>query len=241
MREPNRPPTSRRERPAKPALTRAGIVAAAVVLMHTEGIERVTMRRLAAALDTGAASLYVYFRHTADLHAAVLDELLGKIDLAGGQPGADLHAQLRHVLGAYTRLLFAHPSVARLALVTRPSGPHYLALIEVLLALLHDEGVPADRAAWGIDILLLFATATAAEHGTRADTLTTHDDEAALARALREVSPATHPHSAALADALMSGSGADRLAWGFDVLINGITSTPRASPQQPEPDRNDDE
>jgi len=45
--------------------------------MREEGLERVTMRRLAAALDTGPSSLYVYVRNTAELHAAVLDELLG--------------------------------------------------------------------------------------------------------------------------------------------------------------------
>ena len=41
-----------------------------------------TMRRLADELDTGAASLYVYVRNTAELHAAVLDELLGSVELS---------------------------------------------------------------------------------------------------------------------------------------------------------------
>ena len=70
-----RPAASRRERPAKPALTREGIVAAAVGIMQAEGLDRVTMRRLAQELDTGPASLYVYLRNTAELHAAMLEEL----------------------------------------------------------------------------------------------------------------------------------------------------------------------
>jgi AcrR family transcriptional regulator len=73
----------RRERPAKPALTREGIVAAAVAVMRAEGVERVTMRRLAKELDTGAASLYVYVKDTEELHAAVLDELLAEVVLTG--------------------------------------------------------------------------------------------------------------------------------------------------------------
>src|ERR1700685_2822537 len=76
------PGVSRRERPPKPALTRAGIVAAAIAVMQAEGLDRVTMRRLAQDLDTGAASLYVYVRNTAELHAAMLEELLGQIDLS---------------------------------------------------------------------------------------------------------------------------------------------------------------
>jgi AcrR family transcriptional regulator len=55
-------PISRRERPAKPALTREGIVATALEVMRAEGLDRVTMRRLATELDTGAASLYVCSR-----------------------------------------------------------------------------------------------------------------------------------------------------------------------------------
>ena len=79
-------PVSRRERPSKPALTREGVVATAVELLRDEGLERVTMRRLADELDTGPASLYVYVRNTAELHAAILDELLGGVDLRPAGP-----------------------------------------------------------------------------------------------------------------------------------------------------------
>jgi len=41
-----------------------------------------------------------------------------------------------------------YPGLAQSALVTRPAGPGYLALVDGLLALLGAE-VPADRAAWG--------------------------------------------------------------------------------------------
>ena len=77
---------NRRERPAKPALSREGIVAAALDVVRREGAERVTMRRLAKELDTGPASLYVYVRDTDELHAAVLDELLGEVPTAAGMP-----------------------------------------------------------------------------------------------------------------------------------------------------------
>jgi len=39
------------------------------------------MRRVAQALDTGPASLYVYVANTAALHAAVLDELIGSLQV----------------------------------------------------------------------------------------------------------------------------------------------------------------
>src|SRR5450432_2404244 len=123
-----RPIVSRRERPAKPALTREGIVAVAVEVMQAEGLERLTMRRLAQELDTGAASLYGYVRNTAELYAAVLDELLGGVDLTPATASGDWRTRLEQVLNSYTGVLFEHPGLAQSALVTRPSGHCYLNL-----------------------------------------------------------------------------------------------------------------
>ncbi|MBO0511379.1 TetR/AcrR family transcriptional regulator, partial [Streptomyces beijiangensis] len=176
-------PSSRRERPAKPALTRAGLVAAAVAVMETEGLHKVTMRRIAQELDTGPASLYVYVRNAAELHAAVLDELLGRVE----PPSEDgtWRERLEKVLTSYAHLLLDRPALARSALVARPSGPHYLDLIEILLALLAEGGVPDGQAAWGVDVLLQHATATAAEHAGRTPGARDREDWHTLETALR--------------------------------------------------------
>ncbi|MFD0257151.1 TetR/AcrR family transcriptional regulator [Kitasatospora indigofera] len=217
-------PHSRRERPSKPALTRDGIVATAVGIMREEGLQKVTMRRLAQELDTGPASLYVYVRNTAELHAAILDELLGTVPppTAGGS----WRERLEQLLGSYTDMLFAHPSLAQSALVARPSGPHYLDLIERVLALLAEGGVPAGQAAWGVDVLLQHATATAAEHATRVGSASAQEEMDTLARVLRETFAGTHPHIAALGPALIAGPPSARRSWGFQMLINGIVHTP---------------
>lgn len=195
-------------------------MATAVELVRAEGLARVTMRRLAQELDTGAASLYVYVRNTAELHAAVLDELLGSVEL---ESAGDWQQRLEHVLRSYTQVLFEYPGLAQSALVARPSGANYLRLIETLLALLAEGGVPKAQAAWGIDLLLQVMTASAAEH---ADGGATGDWEA-TASAVRNVSADTHPQLAEYGDALFAGPGEARLEWGIRVLINGITSTPR--------------
>ena len=216
-------PRSRRERPAKEALTRRGIVAAAVDVMRAEGLDRVTMRRLAKELDTGPASLYVYFRNTAQLHGAVLDELLGAVDLSPVEADGDWRERLEAVLASYTRVLFEYPSLAQSAVTARPTGANYLRLVESILALLDEGGVPPGQASWGIDLLLQLATSTAAEHAGG------DDPEAwdALAAVLRAVKPETYPRIAALGEDLLSGAGPDRSSWGIRALINGVLATPR--------------
>ncbi|MGW7256589.1 TetR/AcrR family transcriptional regulator [Streptomyces sp. NPDC054834] len=216
-------PRSRRERPAKPALSREGIVAAAVELLRAEGLRKVTMRRLAQELDTGPASLYVYVRNTDELHAAVLDELLGTVGPAPRE--GSWRDRLEQVLTAYTMMLFEHPSLARAALTARPSGPNYLNLIETLLALLDEGGVPPAQAAWGVDILLQLATAQAAEHSEQDASPTHQDDWDALVGALRNASPCTHPHIAATVGVLLAGPPRARMSWAFQTLINGIERT----------------
>jgi AcrR family transcriptional regulator len=222
-----RPVISRRERPAKPALTREGIVAIAVKVMQAEGLDRVTMRRLAQELDTGPASLYVYLANTAELHAAMLEQLLGQVDLSPVTAPGDWRDRLMQILSSYTSILFEQPGLAQSVLVTRPSGPAYLSLVEAILALLSVGGVPPARAAWAVDILLHFATSTAAEQGTRHRAAGTEEEEDAVAAALREAPADSFPQIAALGAELMSGEGPDRLIWGFSVLISGITQIPR--------------
>ena len=216
--------TSRRERPAKAALTRAGIIGAAVGVLRAEGLEKVTMRRLAQELDTGAASLYVYLRNTAELHAAVLDELLGEVDLSAG---GGWRERLVAILDSYTEVLFRYPSLARSALVSWPSGPHFLALMEALLAALDDGLVPGGRAAWAVDLILLHVTASAVEQSTRIESGGAEDEWNAMAGAVQSVPPEQFPHLAALGPDMVSGPGGARQKWALDVLLNGVLHTPR--------------
>jgi AcrR family transcriptional regulator len=220
-------PTSRRERPAKPALTREGIIAAAVDIMRVEGLQRVTMRRLAQELDTGPASLYVYVSNAAELHAAILEDLLSAVDLSPVTAAGGWRERLAAVLGSYTKVLFEHPSLAQAALVARPSGRNYLALVEALLTLLAEGGVPGRQSAWGVDVLLQVATATAAEQSTRDKAADADTEHQALVVALRDAPPETYPHIAALGTDLMAGLPEERLDWIFHMLINGTLHTPR--------------
>ena len=210
---------SRRERPAKPALTRQGIVDAALAILRAEGLDRVTMRRVAAAVDSGHASLYVYVRDTEDLHAQILDGLLG--ELAAPTTGS-WRDRLKALLTGYGELLRRHPGIARMAMSTQPSGPNYRALVESVLALLHAGGVSDHAAAWGVDLLLLYPTAIAVEHADP-------EQSATKARTLAELpvaDPAEFPHMARLGAALVDGTGPERADWALDVLIDGLRSSP---------------
>ncbi len=218
-------PQSRRARPAKSALTREGIIDAALAILESEALGTVTMRRIAASLDTGPASLYVYVRNTEDLHVQILDALLGRMaPVPSTGPWRD---RLHQLLGGYARVLFAYPEIARMVMTTHPFGPHYLALDESILEVLGEGGVRDAEAAWGVDLLLASVTARAVEHGPVAASGTGADVLSALATGIALVPSETYPRIARLGDEMLAGSGGERFAWSLDVLINGILNTPR--------------
>ncbi|MGC4864776.1 TetR/AcrR family transcriptional regulator C-terminal domain-containing protein [Micromonospora sp. DT53] len=169
----------------------------------------------------------------AELHGAILDELLAGLRLPDpGAPGVRWRSELVGVLTDYTTLLVGHPSLARSVLTLRPSGPHYVRLIDTLLGLLHSGGVPVAQAAWGVDLLIQHGTATAAEQGSRDEAVEAEREHYALTEALRKAAADNHPHIARAGEALFSGSGRQRLSWMFGVLIEGISTvaTPTNDP-----------
>lgn len=190
---------------------------------------KVTMRRIAAALDTGPASLYVYVRDTADLHAQILDCLLGPVTLPSPEAGT-WRERLKTLLTDYGQILFQHPEIARMALSTQPSGPNYMALADSILALLDEGGVSGRAAAWGLDLLLLHPTAVAVEHSGPKSPAQAADEFSALATKIATADPTRYPHIARLGDELISGDGPDRSEWAMDVLLDGILAAASRTP-----------
>lgn len=221
---PRRVPVSRRDRPAKPPLSRDGVMSVALRVMREEGLERVTMRRLAAELDTGPASLYVYVDNLAEMHAALLDALIADLPLPSGDDAGCWREDVIGLLDAYTRILMGHPGLARSALVLRPSGPHYLRLVDAVLGLLHAGGIPVRQAAWGVDLLLQHATATAAEQGTRDGSADADGEVRQQVSAVRDADPGDHPHLHRARDELFSGTGEQRARWAFSTLLDGLAA-----------------
>jgi AcrR family transcriptional regulator len=182
-----------------------------------------SLRKVATALDTGAASLYVYVANLDELHGLILDRVLGEVVVPPEQDG-DWRYRLKAALRSYSEALYARPGLAQVALSTIPSGPNMVELTESLLGLLDESGAEPSRASWAVDLLLLHTSAFAAERDNRRS-----DDESALRRAqeaLGSVSPDEHPHIHAPGSELFSGDRS-RYDWGLDVLINGVLNTPR--------------
>jgi AcrR family transcriptional regulator len=222
-------PRSRRDRPAKPPLSRDGIIDAALRLVAQEGIDAVTLRRVGQLLDTGAASLYVYLANRDDLLERMFDRVLSDVPVVGADPGG-WRAQL---LALYTEVLAAldrYPGVAQAGLGIIPAGPGALRITENTLAALRAGRIGEQAAAWACDALLLFTTASAVEHAIErrrapatAQQKAVGVDYAAGALAVFSgLSADRYPTLAQMAEVMVQGADAERFRFGISTLLNGL-------------------
>lgn len=152
------PPWWAARKPGRATLSREAIVDAAIDLLDREGIRRFSMRRLADALGTGAASLYWHVSGRGQLFEMVVDRLverMGSPDLAGAEWTDKVRDWARKVRAAGLE----HPWLTAPEADIFPTGPNVLAQTEVLLGALRSGGVPDRVAAVAVHVLPLFVTA----------------------------------------------------------------------------------
>ena len=120
------------------------------------------MRAVAERLGTGPASLYAHFAGKDELLAAMIDGLAGELPVP--EPGlGPWQDQFKDVMRGMRRVLGAHRDIAGASLGTIPTGPNALTVINGLLGVMLDAGLPEKVIAYAIDIVPLYATATAYE------------------------------------------------------------------------------
>jgi len=123
--------------------SRGEITAAALAIADREGLSAVSMRRVAAELGTGAASLYRYVQTRDELLDLMSDAVGAEYTFA--EPSGDWLADLVAIGEQSRAILRRHPWLVGL-ITTRPVlGPNGIALLEHVLAVLAPH--PADMAA----------------------------------------------------------------------------------------------
>jgi AcrR family transcriptional regulator len=217
------PPPARRG--PKPRHTRESITDAAVAIADAEGLDAVTMQRVAADLGTTKMALYRYLPARADLDAAMLDRALGA-------PPAPLRANWQQSLAAWTRDLFAR-ALARpwsVELAQRPHvpGPQELAWYEAGLEA--TEGLPLTGAE-RLDVLALLSGHALSLVRQQAGSATPESDlSARLAPVLAAHSDRYPQTAAAFAEATAAAAGGDAggrddaLDFGVQRVLAGVAT-----------------
>src|SRR4051812_49645631 len=86
----------------KRPLTRDAIVEAALALLERDGLQGLSMRRLAQELGTGAASLYWHVGDKEELLSLMLDRIVGEAEVIEPDP-ENWQEQVKEMLRATRR------------------------------------------------------------------------------------------------------------------------------------------
>jgi TetR/AcrR family tetracycline transcriptional repressor len=121
-------------------LSRDAITTSALALADAEGIEAVTIRRLAKDHGVTPMALYWHFKDKDLLLDGIVERLLTELDLPPADPAGPWDEELRRLLAAMLEVFAGHPGVADLVGPRFMNGPAGLELTERALDTLARAG-----------------------------------------------------------------------------------------------------
>jgi TetR/AcrR family tetracycline transcriptional repressor len=229
---------SRQNAAKRVALTPQTVVAGALSLADSEGLEAVTIRRLANELGVTPMALYWHFRSKDELLDGMAARILEEVD-----PSVDGSAawqeQLRMLLGSMLAVLRAHPTTAILLSTRTASSEGSLRATEVALDVLRRGGFsPAEATQVARHALSTVVNLVSGEPGVvaREESGELVDARRRARLYLESLPPERYPRLVEAAGPLSEGVDPDAyFAFGLDLLLAGIEAMAVRKRQGPDP------
>jgi len=211
-------------------LSRARIISAAVDLIEREGVEAVSMRRIAAQLDCGVMSLYNHVPSKAALLDDVAERVISGIEFTA-MPGASWEEQVRAQARAFRAIARKYPR-STMVVISRPtSSPTGLRPIENALATLREAGCGGREAVLIVRAFIAFIMGSLLREVGVTPGL--REEAAAVIGATVEAAapdPIEFPQATSLADELSRKDPDADFEFGLDLLVHAIGALLPATP-----------
>ena len=136
-------PESKPLRGPKPAYSREKIAALAIRIADAEGLDAASIRRIAAELGSGAASLYRYVADKQELFDLMADSVLGEDRMP--RPTRDWRAALRKAARLYRAMYLRHPWMLTVSGFRMLNGTNQLRWYELTLSAIDGHGLDIDE------------------------------------------------------------------------------------------------
>ena len=141
----------RARRQTRTGLSRVRVLEAALRIADEQGIDALTMRRLAQELGVEAMALYYHVANKDEILATLADSVLEEFDLP--TPGGDWKAELRATALSAYRALGRHPWAAGLMLAMHQPSRRRLAYMDSILGTLTAAGFTEDQTDHGYHVI----------------------------------------------------------------------------------------
>ena len=205
------------EASSEPPLSRERIVAIAVELLDAQGINGLSMRRLADRLGSGVMSLYWHVDNKEDVFDLAVDSVLEHRGSPETGESPDWRGDVVHMLENWRARMLRHPWSASL-LPRRALGPNILSRLEMLSKTLSRAGVAdadLNAAIWSLWNYVMGATLT------RASFDLSEEDRAAAQQRLTHLSE--HYPTIERSRLLLDNDWDGTFRKGLDFLLDGLS------------------
>ena len=153
-------PEIKPSRGPKPAYSKEQIASLAIAIADAEGLEAASIRRIAAKLGSGAASLYRYVANKQDLFDLMADSVLGEDRMP--RSSRDWRAGLRKAARLYRAMYLRHPWMLTVSGFRMLNGTNFLRWVEFTLSAIDGHGLDIDEMLVLSNTLLAYARGHAA-------------------------------------------------------------------------------
>jgi AcrR family transcriptional regulator len=212
-------PQRRRRQASHPGLDRGQIVDAGLRLVDAEGVEALSLRRLAADLRVTPMALYWHVRDKAELLDLIGERVLETVVVP--EPMGDWRRLLRDVHLAMLRPLLEHPNAVELMVGRARFGPAGIALFERILEILREAGLTPAAAFDAYQALYLFQLGFTATARRSPEFRAIQAQGAAY---LRSLDPRAFPAIAEVAPVIGARPLGQQYEVGLAVVIEGIAA-----------------
>ena len=196
------------------------VVTAALAVYARAGLAGLTMRAVAKELEIAPNALYSHVKSKDGLVDAVIDALLGDIDIPDQL--IEWREALFRLMWTSRMVLLQHADLMPLFLSRPTRGPCALRLGEATLRFLSRGGIRDEAAVSAVRILLVYTIGFAAQEAPRRDDPTNSMRLAETTRIYK--SAYDQPHLQALAAPLAKHPDDSTFGTGLKWLIDGISS-----------------
>ena len=211
------PSSKARAADAEERLSRERIADAALALVDRDGVEALTMRRLAAELGVGTMTIYGYFRDKDELLDLAVERGARRYELSPGE--GDWRERLRTLVTTMWRSLAEHPSAVQIRSSRPILGPAAMRAAEAGLTILRDAGLDTRDAAasWRLLFTYVFGYAAFSSYQPSADT------KRGWAREIAALPADEYPITSSAATELAEWmAGAGPFEAGLELILDGI-------------------
>ncbi|MGW2224163.1 TetR/AcrR family transcriptional regulator [Streptomyces formicae] len=220
--------TTRRQ--PRPAITLEAVTDAALRTLQRDGLDALSMRRLADELSIQAPSLYWYVRNKDELLDLLADALLAELRLdAHIRTDGDWRTELRDMMLEYRAYLLSKRDSGRVLAGRLQLGPHFLRHAEVILGAVRRAGFDDQDTADSLYSLTQYVQGFVLHETSplSADVARGADPKKFLEEArerLAGLSPEEYPNVVAVGARLARPDIEARFTYGLDRLLDGLHS-----------------